>query len=110
MPLIKISESVAKNPSLWFVSHDTCAKVNTRITKKIPLHNNPPYNNILRLSVIPFTKTSAMNTYKPGHTHAIVQLVKNFVNKLFQNPEVYPIKYYKKNQRHKRNWKSPMVK
>ena len=51
-----------------------------------------------------------MNTYKPGHTHPIVQLVKNFVNKLFQNPEVYPIKYYKKNQRHKRNWKSPMVK
>ena len=47
---------------------------------------------------------------KTNQTHPVVQLVKNFISKLMQNPDVYPIKYYKKNHRYKRNWKSPMVK
>jgi hypothetical protein len=51
-----------------------------------------------------------MNMQKPNHTHPVVQVVKNFISKLMQNPEIYPIKYYKKNQRHRRNWKAPLVK
>ena len=51
-----------------------------------------------------------MTIPKPNHTHPIVQMLKSFINKLVQNPEIYPIKYYKKNHRHRRNWKSPMVK
>ena len=51
-----------------------------------------------------------MNIPRPNHTHPIVQVMKNFFNKLMQNPEIYPIKYYKKNQRHRRNWKTPLVK
>lgn len=50
------------------------------------------------------------NQSSTAHTHPLIQLVKNFINKLRQNPEVYPIKYYKKGQRFRRNWKSPMVK
>ena len=45
-----------------------------------------------------------------NHTNPIVQLVKNFISKLRQHPDVYPIKYYKKGQRFRRNWKAPMVK
>jgi hypothetical protein len=37
-------------------------------------------------------------------THPIVQAVKNFIGKLRQNPEIYPIRYYKKNRRFRRNW------
>jgi len=33
----------------------------------------------------------------------IVRVVKTFIQKLRQNPEVYPIKYYKKGQRMRRN-------
>ncbi|MBS1733600.1 MAG: hypothetical protein JST02_09915 [Bacteroidetes bacterium] len=51
-----------------------------------------------------------MNMTKANHTHPIVQMIKSFLNKLVQNPEVYPIKYYKKNQRHRRSWKTPIVK
>ena len=29
----------------------------------------------------------------------MVQLVKNFINKLTQTPDLYPIKYYKKGKR-----------
>ena len=65
------------------------------------------YITIIRYSV---NKTSNMNMHKADHAHPIVQMVKNFINKLIQNPEVYPIKYYKKNHRHKRHWKTPMVK
>lgn len=50
------------------------------------------------------------NTNQIAHVHPIVQMVKNFFSKLRQNPEVYPIKYYKKGQRYRRNWKTPIVK
>ena len=51
-----------------------------------------------------------MNLIRPDHTHPIIQVLRNFINKLRQNPEVYPIKYYKKSPRFRRNWKSPQVK
>ena len=50
------------------------------------------------------------NQTQTTHIHPIVQMFKNFISKLRQNPEVYPIKYYKKGHRFRRNWKSPMVK
>jgi len=42
---------------------------------------------------------------KPNNssTHPIVQLVKNWFSRFFQNHEVYPIKYYKKGKRFRRN-------
>lgn len=38
------------------------------------------------------------------------QLVKNFFSKLRQNPDIYPIRYYKKSSRFRRNWQVPLVK
>lgn len=43
-------------------------------------------------------------------THPIIQVVKNFIGKLRQNPDVYPIRYYKKSRRFRRNWQGPIVK
>jgi len=34
----------------------------------------------------------------------------NFIDRLRQNPDVYPIKYYKKSRRFKRNWQENIVK
>ena len=34
--------------------------------------------------------------------HPILYAIKTFVNKLRQNPDVYPIKYYKKANRNRR--------
>lgn len=51
-----------------------------------------------------------MNIQHPNHTHPVVQLVKNFIAKLTQNPEVYPIKYYKKSHRFRKNWRPPIGK
>ncbi|MFT3909535.1 MAG: hypothetical protein QM737_08930 [Ferruginibacter sp.] len=51
------------------------------------------------------------NQTQTSHTHPIVQMVKNFFNRLRQNPDVYPIKYYKKGgHRSRRAMKYPMVK
>jgi hypothetical protein len=56
------------------------------------------------------TNKSNMNITQRNNTHPIVQVFKNFINKLRQNPEIYPIKYYKKSPRFRRNWKTPLVK
>jgi hypothetical protein len=40
----------------------------------------------------------------------LVLAIKNFFSKLKQNPDVYPIKYYKKGRRFHRHWQSPLVK
>ncbi|HMJ46584.1 MAG TPA: hypothetical protein VK498_04610 [Ferruginibacter sp.] len=50
------------------------------------------------------------NLNQAQNSHPVLQAVKNLFSKLRQNPEVYPIKYYKKGQRFRRNWKSPQVK
>lgn len=42
--------------------------------------------------------------------HPIIQAMRSLVSKLRQNPEIYPIKHYKKSQRFRRNWKTPLVK
>jgi len=40
----------------------------------------------------------------------LLQVVKNFIGKLRQNPDVYPIKYYKKGKQFRRKWQAPLVK
>jgi hypothetical protein len=51
-----------------------------------------------------------MNLTNPVGTNPIVLVFRNIINKLRQNPEIYPIKYYKKSPRFRRNWKTPLVK
>jgi hypothetical protein len=45
-----------------------------------------------------------------GTIHPIMQALKNFVGKLRQNPEIYPIRYYKKSRRFRRTWSGSTVK
>ena len=44
----------------------------------------------------------ANNGIKNNNT-PMLQVVKNFINKLVQSPDLYPIKYYKKGKRLGRN-------
>jgi hypothetical protein len=48
--------------------------------------------------------------YQPQATHIVVQVIKNFIGKIRQNPDVYPIRYYKKNRRFRRDFDGPAVK
>ncbi|MGG9963901.1 hypothetical protein [Ferruginibacter sp. SUN106] len=43
-------------------------------------------------------------------TNPILQVVRNFIGKLRQNPDVYPIRYYKKGKQFRRKWQTPLVK
>jgi hypothetical protein len=55
-------------------------------------------------AVIIKLKFNAMaNTTGKNNSYPLVQLVKNFINKLTQTPDIYPIKYYKKNKRPGKN-------
>lgn len=51
-----------------------------------------------------------MKTQNRGFMNPIAFLLINFFNKLRQNPEVYPIKYYKKGNRNKKDWKNTLLK
>jgi hypothetical protein len=48
--------------------------------------------------------------YQVKSDHIVVQVIKNFIGKLRQNPDIYPIRYYKKNRRFKGNLKEQFVK
>ncbi|MBS1742351.1 MAG: hypothetical protein JST81_04890 [Bacteroidetes bacterium] len=51
------------------------------------------------------------HTQSSANIHPVIQLIRSFINKLRQNPDVYPIKYYKKgHHRSRRVMKYPMVK
>jgi len=43
-------------------------------------------------------------------TNPLLQVVRNFIGKLRQSPDVYPIKYYKKGKQFRRKWQAPLVK
>ncbi len=45
-----------------------------------------------------------------GGTNFLTHLVRLVISKLRQNPDVYPIRYYKKSKRFRRNWQGPLVK
>jgi len=53
-----------------------------------------------------------MKTTKDQQTtkNLLVQVVRNFLGKLRQNPDVYPIRYYKKGKQFRRKWQGPLVK
>jgi hypothetical protein len=44
------------------------------------------------------------------HIHPVMYAIKKFFSKLRQNPEIYPIKYYKKGQRFRKSYRSSMGK
>lgn len=59
---------------------------------------------------IPNKNPENMKTQNRGFMNPIAFAIINFFNKLRQNPEVYPIKYYKKGSRYKRDWKTTLLK
>ena len=68
------------------------------------------YNNV-KNAALTYIKFITMNTNNySSNTHPVIQVVKNLINKLRQSPDIYPIKYYKKSSRYRRNWKSQMEK
>jgi hypothetical protein len=48
--------------------------------------------------------------YQTQSTHIVLQVIKNFISKIRQNPDIYPIRYYKKNRRFRRDIDGPAVK
>ncbi len=48
--------------------------------------------------------------YQAQSTHIVLQVIKNFISKIRQNPDIYPIRYYKKNRRFRRDIDGPAVK
>lgn len=55
-------------------------------------------------------KLEKMKTQSREYTNPLVYAIINFINKLRQSPDLYPIKYYKKTNRHKQNWKTTLLK
>ncbi len=47
-------------------------------------------------------KANIMNQVTSTHVHPIVHAFRVLINKLRQNPEVYPIRYYKKGRNFRR--------
>jgi hypothetical protein len=47
---------------------------------------------------------------QPSTIHPLIQVIKRFLGKIRQNPDVYPIRYYKKGKQFRRKWQSPIVK
>lgn len=48
--------------------------------------------------------------YQAQSTNALTQAIRNFIGKIKQSPDIYPIRYYKKNRRFKRDMDGPAVK
>jgi hypothetical protein len=59
------------------------------------------YNNLKTSSLYLVPKQIPMNKtqYQAKSGHIVVQAIKNIIGKLRQNPDVYPIRYYKKTRR-----------
>jgi len=48
--------------------------------------------------------------YHAKSGHIVVQMIKNFISKIRQNPDIYPIRYYKKNRKFRNNFDGQAVK
>ena len=48
--------------------------------------------------------------YQAPPTNVLTQVIRNFISKIKQNPDIYPIRYYKKNRRLRRDFDGPAVK
>jgi hypothetical protein len=44
------------------------------------------------------------------NSNPLLQVVRSFIGKLRQSPDVYPIRYYKKGKQFRRKWQAPLVK
>lgn len=42
--------------------------------------------------------------YQTKNSHILVQMIKDFIGKLRQNPDMYPIRYYKKGRRFRKDF------
>lgn len=49
-------------------------------------------------------------SHKAKNSHPVVALIKNFIGRLRQQPDTYPIRYYKKNRRFRHNFNEQAVK
>jgi len=49
-------------------------------------------------------------SYQEKSGHIVVQAIKSFISKLRQNPDVYPIRYYKKSRKFRTNAERQFVK
>lgn len=48
--------------------------------------------------------------YQSKPDHIVIHVIKGFINKLRQNPDIYPIRYYKKNRRFRTSFNGQAVK
>ena len=48
--------------------------------------------------------------YQAKSGHILVQAIKSFIGKLRQNPDVYPIRYYKKSRKYNGSFNRQVVK
>jgi hypothetical protein len=72
--------------------------------KNAPFQRNMSYSNAFELE-----ETAKMNTPPlKNNQHPIVFLIKKIVLKLSQQPDVFPIKQYKKNTPFKKNRADPV--
>lgn len=51
-----------------------------------------------------------MKNQEKGFINPLAYAIISFFNKLRQTPDMYPIKYYKKTNRYRRDWKSTLLK
>jgi hypothetical protein len=50
------------------------------------------------------------NIENNSSTSPLIQVIRNFFQKLRQSPDIYPIKYYKKGSRVRRQWQTHLSK
>jgi hypothetical protein len=50
------------------------------------------------------------NNNEVNTKYSLAGIVRNFIHKLRQSPDIYPIRYYKKNRRFRRHWQITAVK
>ena len=48
--------------------------------------------------------------YQAKSGHLLVQVIKSFIGKMRQNPDIYPIRYYKKSRKFRRSLDGQAVK
>ena len=48
--------------------------------------------------------------YQTQSSTLLVQVIRNFIGKIRQNPDIYPIRYYKKSRKFRRDLNGPAVK
>jgi len=50
------------------------------------------------------------NPYPAKTSHVVIQAIKTFIGRIRQNPDIYPIRYYKKNRRLRHDYNGQAVK